>query len=94
MIRGAFIPFTGDQLNYLTSHTGTLHFRKKCIGDGFVLIHVYPIYHQGWEMDEWGAIGQKDGKLYILETNHGSLRTEEIISYSFQSTPNLVFEKL
>lgn len=55
-------------------------FRRDCIKAGFYLKELYPVYHQGWELDEWGAIGTKDGKEYCLETNHGSLVPELIPS--------------
>lgn len=47
--------------------------RRQGIEAGFKIVHIYPIYHQGWEMDDWGAIGEKDGKRYVLETSHGGL---------------------
>lgn len=49
------------------------NFRRKCINDGFELINIYQIFHFQWEMDEWGAIGIKNGKRYRLETSHGQL---------------------
>jgi hypothetical protein len=51
------------------------HFREQCLGEGFKLLNLYPCYHQGWECDEWGAIGERDSKKYVLETSHGSLQT-------------------
>lgn len=94
MIRGEFIPYTVEELNDISLKTDTLRFRIKCVNAGFTIEQVYPIYYQGWEMDEWGAIGRKDGKIYVLETDHGSLMPEEIRNYSFQSIPILVFKKI
>ncbi len=48
-------------------------FREKCMEAGFIIQKLYPVYFQGWECDCWGAIGTKDGKEYVLETNHGGL---------------------
>lgn len=56
----------------------SLSFRRDCLEKGFVLEKMYALYYQGWECDEWGAIGTKDGKTYVLETNHGSLYPREI----------------
>lgn len=47
-------------------------FRDEFLTMGFKLLRLYPMYYQGWECDQWGAIGEKDGKLYRLETSHGS----------------------
>lgn len=87
-IRGDFLERTEEQLNsfveaddsvhYWESYDGTESFRRQCIGKGFHLTHIYPMYYQGWECDQWGAIGTKDGKRFRLETNHGSLHTEEL----------------
>lgn len=55
-------------------------FRKQCVEAGYRIKGLYPIYYQGWEMDEWGAIAIKEGKRYNLGTNHGSLTAEEIPS--------------
>lgn len=83
MIRGEFLDKTEEQLNSFSDscddeYDGTEYFRKKCVKAGFYLKQVYPVYHQGWELDEWGAIATKDGKTYRLETDHGSLVYEEI----------------
>ncbi len=59
-------------------------FRIKCMQAGFRLVELYPVYHQGCELDEWGAIGTKDGKTYFLETNHGGLYPVEMVKTSFQ----------
>lgn len=54
------------------------NFREQCLFKGFELLNLYPCYHQGWELDQWGAIGKKDGKKYVLETDHGSLQPVEL----------------
>ena len=51
----------------------SINFRKQCVEAGFRIQSLYPIYYQGWEMDNWGAIGTKGSKHYILETSHGNL---------------------
>lgn len=56
----------------------SLHFRKQCVEAGFRLKSLYPCYYQGWECDEWGGTGTKDGKHYCLETSHGGLNPVEI----------------
>lgn len=56
----------------------SLYFRQTCIEEGFKILSLYPIYHQGWECDYWGALGEKNGKTYLLETNHGGLTPYEI----------------
>lgn len=73
-----------DYMNYIgTPLYSSEYFRKQCIEAGFHLTDLYPVYHQGWEMDEWGAFGTKDGKKYQIETSHGGLRPEEIKEISF-----------
>lgn len=60
-----------------TALYGSEDLRKQAISAGYKILDIYPIYHlyhQGWEMDEWGAIGEKDGKKWVLETSHGSLQ--------------------
>lgn len=52
---------------------GSQGLRAQCIEAGYKVIDIYPCYHQGWEMDEWGAIGEKDGQKWQLETSHGGL---------------------
>lgn len=66
---------------------GSEHFRKQAIEAGYSLEYLYPVYHQGWELDEWGAVGTKDGKRFRLETNHGSLTVEDFPSL-FQAIKN------
>jgi hypothetical protein len=82
MIRGDCINATKEELNSLVvaedDYDPTIRFRTKCIKEGFKLRKLYPIYWQGWELDEWGAIGTRDGKEYRLETNHNSLVSEII----------------
>ena len=56
----------------------SLDFRTQCIKEGFKILNLYPVYHQGWECDYWGAVGEKDSKTYLLETNHGGLVTSVI----------------
>lgn len=79
MIRGDFLTLSKEQLNdpEATDDYGPLTvsrlFRKKCADKGYSLLYMYPIYYQGWEMDEWGAVGMLDGDTYLLETDHGSL---------------------
>jgi len=74
-------------------YDGSDGFRSQCIDAGYYLLKLYPVYHQGWEMDEWGAIGEKDGVQYRLETNHGSLVPTELkkISWSLKSIKLLFF---
>lgn len=55
----------------------TKHFRNKCIKAGYYILEVFPVYYQGWELDEWGAIAIKDGRRYTLTTDHGRLVAEE-----------------
>src|SRR5271166_5669505 len=85
MIRGDFKDYTKKQINCAkgskseyTDLEKSLHFRVKCMDAGFTLTGLYPCYHQGWEMDYWGAMGVKDGKRYRLETNHGALQVTEV----------------
>jgi len=63
-------------------YNGSDSFREQCLKVGYVLTSLYPVYHQGWEMDEWAANATKDGKEWWLTTNHGSLEAEEIPSFS------------
>ena len=82
-IRGDFLEKTEEQLNSFADsgrdcYDATTSFRRSCVDKGFYLTHIYPIYYQGWEGDQWGAIGTKDGKKFRLETNHGGLRPEEL----------------
>ena len=86
-IRGEFLDKTEDQLNsfrdqedpnWIDNYDPSESFRRQCVKEGFHLVHLYPVYHQGWECDEWGAIGTKDGKRFRLETNHGSLYPQEV----------------
>jgi hypothetical protein len=58
------------------------HFRRDCIEAGYRLTRLYPVYHQGWEMDEWAAEGTKDGKKWHITTNHGKLQVERKKSIS------------
>ena len=61
---------------------GSIGLREQAIEAGYRIKSLYPCYHQGWEMDEWGATGMKDGKYYVLETSHGSLCTPREIELS------------
>lgn len=65
---------------YLSSDLTADGFKRTCLDRGYKLIHIYPIYYQGWEMDQWGAIGLKDGKRFRLETNHGQLEVEPYVA--------------
>jgi len=56
-----------------TSLYGSEPLRKDVIALGYKVIKLYPCYHQGWEMDEWGVIAEKGGLKFRFETNHGSL---------------------
>lgn len=47
-------------------------FREKLLRKGYKILTLYDCYHQGWEGDEWGAIVEKEGKKYWVETNHGA----------------------
>ena len=73
--------FLLDQ-DWIDGLDNSLDFRELCIKSGYKLKIVYPIYYQGWELDEWGAIGAKDGKTFRLETNHGRLIPVQVSSYS------------
>ena len=72
----------------------SIHFRANCEHEGFILSSLYPIYYQGWEMDEWGAIGNKDGEEYLLETNHGYLTSIKLseVDIKYKLTPMLYVE--
>lgn len=48
-------------------------FRKKVIGEGYIISKLYAVYWQGWECDEWSCIAEKDGVFYTIDTNHGQL---------------------
>lgn len=48
--------------------------RSQAVNAGFKIEKIYPIFYQDSEMDEWGLIGVKDGKKYILETELGILK--------------------
>lgn len=61
---------------------GSMGLRAQAIEAGYRIKSLYPCYHQGWEMDEWGATGTKDGKYYVLETSHGGLCTPHEIEPS------------
>jgi len=61
---------------------GSMSLRSQAIEAGYRIKSLYPCYYQGWEMDEWGATGEKDGKLYVLETSHGGLCTPHEIELS------------
>jgi hypothetical protein len=86
MIRGDYVEVTPEVLNDHTKELEipgdymlyTTYFRRDCIKAGFTLLKLYPIYYQGWEMDFWGAIGEKDNKQYRLETDHGRLQVTEL----------------
>lgn len=54
---------------------GSEYLRKAILELGeYKILSIYPCYYQGWEMDEWGAIAEKDGKKYAMETSHGGLQ--------------------
>jgi hypothetical protein len=79
-VRGDFLDKTEEELNAFPvqdvlegEYDCTEYFRAKCVEAGFRITHIYPVFHQGWECDEWGAIGTKDGKRFRLETSHGGL---------------------
>jgi hypothetical protein len=92
MIRGDFLKISEKDLNdtydidiNLLEYKGdelydSRPFREVAVNQGYKLLKLYPIYHQGWEMDSWGAIGIKDGKKYILETTHGQLEVHPVPS--------------
>jgi hypothetical protein len=61
---------------------GSMSLRAQAIEAGYRIKSLYPCYHQGWEMDAWGATGTKDGKYYVLETSHDSLCTPYEIELS------------
>ena len=47
---------------------------EKLKDKGFKVMHLFPVYYQGWEMDEWAAVVEKDGIVNLAVTNHGSLQ--------------------
>lgn len=73
---------TLDELS--NKYNGSDGFRELCLKAGYKLTALYPVYHQGWEMDEWAATAVKDGKKWFLTTNHGSLEVEEAPRFSFR----------
>jgi len=52
-------------------------FIDQCRKKGYEVLELMPVYHHGWELDEWAALGKKDNKKYLLTTNHGSLVAEQ-----------------
>lgn len=96
MIKGNNLELTPEELNTFRerdimsngymNYVGTPlyhseHFRKQCVSAGFYVTELYPIYHQGWEMDEWGGVGIKDGNRHELTTDHGSLQVSYIPTF-------------
>lgn len=87
MIRGRYLKISEQALNSIKSYSEysgedqeahmnlgcSRLFRDKCVKAGYRLKKLYPIYYQGWDLDEWGALAVKNGQTYILETDHGSL---------------------
>ena len=51
-------------------------FRKTVVNAGYKIVQLLPVFHQGWEMDEWAAIVEKEGRIYKATTNHGSLSVQ------------------
>jgi hypothetical protein len=48
-------------------------FQKKLKDRGYKVIHLFPVLHEGWEMDNWAAVVERDGTVKLAQTNHGSL---------------------
>lgn len=87
MIRGEFLDFSTKQINDVKHISPNCNwddldysqsFREQCVEGGFKLLHIYPCLHQGWEFDEWGAIAEKNGYKYVLETSHGSIKATKM----------------
>lgn len=56
---------------------------KKLKDKGYKVVHNFIVLHEGWELDNWAAIVEKDRGVYLATTNHGSLEIkggEEAIS--------------
>lgn len=65
-------------LNELDWLIESVVFRRQVVRENFKLLSLYCVYHIGWEMDNWGAIAEKDGKYFRLETDHGRLVKMEV----------------
>ena len=85
MIIGDRLDISKENLNGNKLGHGSDHFREKCLKAGYTLTNIYPVYHQGWELDEWAADATKDGKKYFLTTNHNALEETEIPRFSLKS---------
>ncbi len=72
-----------DGLDSKRQYHSSDHFREQCLDAGYTLTSLWMVFHHGWEMDEWAANAEKDGKEWWLTTNHGSLRSEEIPQFSW-----------
>lgn len=92
VIRGEFIDISEDELNNKQKIDRSFKFRKRCMDLGYHILHLYPIYYQGWDMDEWGVIGEKDNQIYCLETDHNMLLEIPIKSFSYEPMKVLIFE--
>lgn len=56
----------------------TLADRKKVISDGYKIIKMLAVYYQGWELDCWSFIVEKDGVRYKAVSSHGQYSYEPI----------------
>ncbi len=80
MIYGDKAELTKQELNVINRKTdnfalySSINFREECRCAGFEIDALYPVYHQGWEMDEWAAKGNRKNQSYWLETDHGLLK--------------------
>jgi len=64
----------GEPIYFDTNdHDPSMYFKNLCKEAGYNVLKVMPVYYQGWDMDEWAAEAEKDGKLYLLTTNMGKL---------------------
>ena len=95
MITGDRIEISKEELAVLkvSDHPG-MHFIKKCMAAGYTPTGLYPVYYQGWELDEWAASATKDGKKYWLTTNHNALEAEEMPSFSIKRFIGTILRKI
>ena len=53
------------------------YFTKRIKDKGYTVLHTFPVLYQGWETDEWAAVVEKDSTIYLVTTDHGSLKFDD-----------------
>jgi hypothetical protein len=62
----------------IKAYDPSLEFRKEVISKGYRILTLIARHFQGWELDEWGAIAEKDGERFKVTTYHGRFVTTVI----------------